>query len=120
MGFAGISPVDAFPANGYGLRDMAGNVWRSCIDWYRPDYFKQFAESGNVACNPQGPEMSFDPAEPKEKKRVQKEGSYLCTDQYCTRYMVGTRGKGEINTGDQSPRIPLRDDGTKQPAFCLK
>jgi sulfatase modifying factor 1 len=83
--------------------------------------FKKLAESGNVARNPQGPEMSFDPAEPKEKKRVQKGGSYLCTDQYCTRYMVGARGKGEVNTGTLGFRCA--DDGTKrtkQPAFCLK
>jgi sulfatase modifying factor 1 len=98
-GFAGISPVGVFPANGYGLYDMAGNVWQWCSDWYRPDYFKQLAGAGNVARNPQGPEMPFDPTEPTEKKRVQKGGSFLCTDQYCTRYMVGTRGKGEVNTG---------------------
>ena len=98
-GFTGISPVKSFPANGYGLCDMAGNVWQWCSDWYRPDYFKQLADAGSVATNPQGPEMPFDPAEPTEKKRVHKGGSFLCTDQYCTRYMVGTRGKGEVNTG---------------------
>jgi hypothetical protein len=51
-----------------------------------------------VARNPQGPGMPFDPDEPTEKKRVQKGGSFLCTDQYCTRYMVGTRGKSEVNS----------------------
>jgi formylglycine-generating enzyme required for sulfatase activity len=39
-----------------------------------------------------------DPAEPAEKKRAHKGGSFLCTDQYCTRYMAGTRGKGEVST----------------------
>ena len=71
----------------------------ACSDWYRPDYFKQLADAGGVARNPHGPETPFDPAGPSEKKRVHKGGSFLCTDQYCTRYMMGTRGKGEVNTG---------------------
>ena len=51
-----------------------------------------------VARNPHGPDTPFDPAEPTEKKRVHRGGSFLCTDQYCTRYMLGTRGKGEVRT----------------------
>jgi formylglycine-generating enzyme len=97
-GFAGIAPVAQFPPNGYGLYDMSGNVWQWCSDWYRPDYYEALSAAGRAARNPQGPEAPFDPAEPTQAKRVHRGGSFLCTDQYCTRYMVGTRGKGEINT----------------------
>ncbi len=98
-GHVGITAVAQYPPNGYGLFDMAGNVWQWTSDWYRPDYYQQLASAGGVARNPQGPDSSFDPAEPTEKKKVHRGGSFLCTDQYCSRYMVGTRGKGEISTG---------------------
>jgi formylglycine-generating enzyme len=97
--FAGIGPVAQFPENGYGLYDVVGNAWEWVSDWYRPDYYGQLAAAGGVALNPRGPDSSFDPDEPREAKRVMRGGSFLCTEQYCSRYMVGTRGKGEISTG---------------------
>ncbi|HEX5045053.1 MAG TPA: formylglycine-generating enzyme family protein [Candidatus Polarisedimenticolaceae bacterium] len=97
--FHGIAPVAQFPPNGYGLFDVAGNVWEWVSDYYRPDTYAQLAAAGGVARNPRGPDRSFDPAEPGTVKRVHRGGSFLCTDQYCSRYMVGTRGKGEIDTG---------------------
>jgi formylglycine-generating enzyme required for sulfatase activity len=97
--FKGIGAVAEFPPNGYALYDVAGNVWEWTSDWYRPDYYAQLSATGGVAKNPQGPASPFDPTEPGEKKRVHRGGSFLCTDQYCSRYMVGTRGKGELTTG---------------------
>jgi formylglycine-generating enzyme len=97
--YIGVTAVGRFPANGYGLFDMAGNVWQWTSDWYRPDYYKQLVATGGIARNPKGPQSSYDPAEPTEPKKTQRGGSFLCTDQYCSRYMVGTRGKGEVSTG---------------------
>ena len=98
-GHVGITAVETYPPNAYGLYDMAGNVWQWVRDWYRPDYYQQLAAAGGVARNPLGPRSSLDPDDPGQPKRAMRGGSFLCTDQYCSRYIIGTRGKGEVSTG---------------------
>lgn len=95
-GYKGTSPVRAFPPNAYGLYDMAGNVWQWTSDRYRLDTYS--ARAGTIVHNPTGPPSSFDPQEPGTRKRVQRGGSYLCSEGYCRRYLVGSRGKGEIRS----------------------
>lgn len=97
-GWKGIAPVKQYAPNGYGLYDVSGNVWEWASDWYRADYYATLHRSGEVARNPQGPENSFDPREPSVPKRVHRGGSFLCSDLYCSRYMLGTRGKGDVKS----------------------
>lgn len=98
-GHEGLAPVKAYPPNGYGLYGMAGNVWEWCADWYHAQAYRMRARDDAPVENPRGPEASYDPAEPGTAKRSTRGGSFLCTDQYCTRYMVGTRGRAEPNSG---------------------
>jgi formylglycine-generating enzyme len=97
-GFSGIAPVQSYSPNKYGLYDMAGNVWEWCSDWYRADYYQMLSKD-SITYNPIGPKDSYDPEEPGILKRVHRGGSFLCSDQYCSRYILGTRGKGEIRSG---------------------
>ncbi|NNV55657.1 formylglycine-generating enzyme family protein [Limnovirga soli] len=95
-GFQGASPVKSFKPNGFGLYDMAGNVWEWCADWYQYDYYKTVV---NGVLNPQGPEKSYDPDEPYTPKRVVRGGSFLCNDGYCSGYRVARRMKSSPDTG---------------------
>ncbi len=85
-GFVGTAPAKSFRANGFGLYNVAGNVWEWCNDWFSSDWHLK-----NKGPNPQGPEFG--------QRRLMKGGSYLCHYSYCNRYRVAARTS---NTPDTS------------------
>ncbi|WP_337031386.1 formylglycine-generating enzyme family protein [Paenibacillus illinoisensis] len=85
-GYVGTSPVDEYEPNGYGIYNMAGNVWEWCVDVFNPYYHQQTS-----TINPLGNGIGH--------VRSMRGGSYLCHDSYCNRYRVAARNK---NTPDSS------------------
>jgi sulfatase modifying factor 1 len=90
-GYGTTAPVGSFPPNGYGLFDMAGNVWQWTTDWYGD------TRSTQPCCA----EDSYDPAQPQFKipRKVIKGGSFLCADNYCLRYRPAARRPQMVDTG---------------------
>jgi formylglycine-generating enzyme required for sulfatase activity len=103
-GYEGTSPVGSFPPNGYGLCDMAGNVWEWTGDWYVPRHADEVVKS---CCGPPvnpriaSPEKSYDPAQPQFRipRKVVKGGSHLCAPNYCLRYRPAARQPQMVDTG---------------------
>jgi len=97
-GFDGVAPVMQYKPNGYGLFDMAGNVWEICEDWYDENYYSSL-DLSEIQDNPKGPKTWNYPLEPMDPKRVIRGGSFLCNDSYCSSYRVSARMPYSQNTG---------------------
>jgi formylglycine-generating enzyme required for sulfatase activity len=94
--YTNASPVKSFAPNGYGLYDVAGNVWEWCSDWYDAGYY---ASLRGATTDPEGPSKSFDPEDPYTPKKSLRGGSFLCNDNYCSGYRVARRMKSSPDTG---------------------
>jgi sulfatase modifying factor 1 len=98
-GFAATAPVGSFPANGYGLHDMGGNIWNWCSDWYRPDTHVLLSREPSCKC-PTGPSASLSAQHPHQtEERVTKGGSFLCHIDYCESYRPSARRGTPPDTG---------------------
>jgi formylglycine-generating enzyme required for sulfatase activity len=85
-GYVGRAPVKRFPPNGYGLYDMAGNVWEWCADWYDDEYYAKSPRD-----NPMGPTGGTE--------RVLRGGSWLCSENFCSNYRVSGRSHATPDSG---------------------
>ena len=97
-GYNTTAPVKSFPANNYGVYEIAGNVWEWCSDWYDVNYYQDCLLKGEII-NPAGPAKPNDPNQPFNLVRVKRGGSFLCNDVYCSSYRITARMSTSYDTG---------------------
>lgn len=112
-GYDRTAPVKSYAPNGFGLYDMAGNVWEWCGDWYRAD---AYAGRANVQLDPTGPTTFWDPSEPLVPKRVTRGGSFLCHVTYCESYRPAARRGTAVDTGMSHLGFRCVKDAKPKPA----
>ena len=94
-GHVGTAPVKSYEPNGYGLYDMAGNVWEWCADWYDVSFYSKKKDvQGNLT-----PDRAFNPQMPYQQEKVIRGGSFLCNDDYCSGYRNARRMGSTTDTG---------------------
>lgn len=98
-GFENIAPVKSYQANGYGLFDMAGNVWEMTGDWYNSNYYKEV--EGKYLINPTGATIPFNQNNPQVQEKVIKGGSFLCNVSYCASFRNSARMANSLDSSQE-------------------
>ncbi|GAB1858335.1 formylglycine-generating enzyme family protein [Flavobacteriaceae bacterium MHTCC 0001] len=100
-GYERTAPIKTYPANSFGLHEMAGNVWEITGDWYDLEYYDRLAATGNITHNPKGSIKAYNPNNPLIDEIIIKGGSFLCSDSYCASYRISSRMGSSMDSSSE-------------------